>query len=211
MNQNNRNILTLEAIIILLMSLAAGYALLDELFFIPFLGLLIIGIVTVIILKNLGFVFSIAAGLICLPAFMKLNNVKWWLFSPERLHFCPDFSLPLAAAIGLLVICGGLILSYLQPLRGEVRVLQAGQTEEEQVRYYVRHQIMAAVGAVLACGVASAAIILVLELARRGLSGWFRNLPWGLPVIGLVSLVILSLVIFWLAGSRHGTDHTGTD
>ncbi len=209
MKKADRNLLTLEAVIILLVSLAAGYALLDALFFIPFLGLLIIGIVTVIILKNLAFVFRIAAGLICLPAFMKLNNVKWWLFSPERLHFCPDLSLPLAAAIGLLVICGGLILSSLQPLRREVRVLQAGQTEDEQVRHYVRRQNMAAGGAVLACGVASAAIILVLELARRGLSGWFRNLPWGLPVIGLVSLIILSLVIFWLAGSRHGTDYTG--
>lgn len=202
MINTNRNILIIEFVIILLMSLAAGYALLDELFFIPFIAMMIIGIVTVIILRNLSFVFSIAAGLICLPAFMKLNNVKWWLFTPERLNFCPGLNLPFALAIGLLIICGGLLLSYLQPLRREVRLLQIGQSENDQVGQYARNQLLAAAGAVLVCGFTSAVIVLILELARHGLAGWFRNLPWVMPVIGLVSLLVLGLVIFWLAGSK---------
>jgi hypothetical protein len=211
MKKSNRNILTIEAVIVVLMSLAAGYALLDGLFFIPFIGLLIIGVVTVIILRNLSFIFSITAGLICLPAFMKLNNVKWWLFSPERLNFCPDLSLPLALAIGLIIICGGLMFSYLQPLRRELRILQDGLTEEKQTGQYVRNQNMAAAGAVLVCGAASAVIVFILELVRNGLAGWFRNLPWVLPAVGLVSLIVLGLVIFWLVGSRHGTGTAGTD
>lgn len=211
MKKSNRNILTIEAVIIVLMSLVSGYALLDTLFFIPFIGLLIIGIVTVIILRNLSFIFSITAGLVILPTLMKLNSVKWWLFSPERLNFCPDLSLPLALAIGLIIICGGLMLSYLQPLHREVRILRAGQSEDKQVEQYVRNKNMAAAGAVLVCGAASAVIVFILELVRNGLTGWFRNLPWVLPAVGLVSLIVLGLVIFWLAGSRHGTGTAGTD
>ena len=211
MKKANRNILTIEAVIIVLMSLAAGYTLLDSLFFIPFIGLLIIGIVTVIILRNLSFIFSITAGLVTLPALMKLNNVKWWLFSPERLNFCPDLNLPLGTAIGLVIIGGGLILSYLQPLHRELRDLQAGQTEDNQAGQYARNQNLAAAGAVLACGLASAVIVFILELARHGLAGWFRNLPWVLPAVGLVSLMVLGLVIFWLAGDRHDTGKSGTD
>jgi hypothetical protein len=195
----------IELAIVITMSLISGYALLGNLFFIPFGILLALGILTVLFLPNTGFIFSIAAGLLTLPTFMKLNNVKWWLFSPERLKFCPTLNLPMALTIGLLIICGGLLLSYLQPMRRELRNLQETQKGNRRIKEYARKQGLSIAGTVLVSGAAAAVIVVILAVVRATLTNWLKTMSWALPVIGLASLMILALVVFWLVGSRKST------
>jgi|WetSurMetagenome_2_1015567.scaffolds.fasta_scaffold255414_2 hypothetical protein len=205
MKKSIDNIFYSELTIIVIMSLISGYALLGSLFFIPFGILLILGIIMVFLLPNLSFIFSFAAGLVTLPALMKLNSVKWWLFSPDRLKFCPTLNLPLALTIGLLVVSGGILLSYLQPLYRELRIIQKEKERNIHSREYARKQNITATGIILVSGFAAAIVVIILDVVRGNLTDWLKTVTWALPVIGITSIVVLALVVFWLAGLRKSS------
>jgi hypothetical protein len=199
-----KNILiAVEVFIVVLMSLLSGYSLLDRLFFIPAAGLLAIGILSLIFPRPLHAIFGIVTAVLTFPALMKLNSVKWWLFTPERLAFCPSFSLPAAVAVSLIIICGGLILGLLHTTRRELTEIRKSGVGENQVQAFARGQATVSAVMVLSCGVASAVIVLLLWAVQSGLSGVFRQTAWIMPVIGIVSLAVLGLVIFWIAGSQR--------
>jgi hypothetical protein len=205
MKKSIDNIFYSELTIIVIMSLISGYALLGSLFFIPFGILLILGIIMVFLLPNLSFIFSFAAGLVTLPALMKLNSVKWWLFSPDRLKFCPTLNLPLALTIGLLVVSGGILLSYLQPLYRELRIIQKEKERNIHSREYTRKQSITTTGIILVSGFAAAIVVIILNVVRGNLTDWLKTVTWALPVIGITSIFILALVVFWLAGLRKSS------
>jgi hypothetical protein len=205
MKKSIDNLFYSELAIIVIMSLISGYALLGSLFFIPFIILLVLGIIMVLLLPNISFIFSLAAGLVTLPALMKLNSVKWWLFSPDRLKFCPTLNLPLALIIGLLIICGGILLSYLQPLHRELRIIQKEKERNTNSREHTRKQSITAAGTILVSGFAAAIVVIILNVVRENLTDWLKTMTWALPVIGIISLFILALVVFWLAGLRKSS------
>jgi hypothetical protein len=200
-----------ELVIILAMSLAASYAMLgtSAAFLVPFVALFILGVLTVIWIPQVAFVFQATTVLMNLPALMKLNGVKWWVFSPERLDFSPTLSLPMALVIGLLVVSGGLLLNYLRPLRRELRELDRSQADPKQTRQYAANQSLAAGATVSASAVLGAVIVLVVGVVRDNLATSVRDLSWAMPVVGIVSIVALALTIFWLAGtSKKAQDHS---
>ncbi len=193
-----------ELPVIVVVSLVASYALLgtSALLLIPFASLVALGILTVIILPMGSSVFGAGAVIITLPSLMKLNNVKWWVFSPERLAFCPDLSLPAGLAIGMLVITGSLFLGYIQPLRRDLKSLQKAGARTEDCRQYMVNQNVAAGVAVLSAAVLAVVIVLVIGGARPGVAAQLGRLPWALPVAGLLSLAVLALCLFWFIGSH---------
>jgi hypothetical protein len=205
MRKSGSFLLALEIFVILLMSVVAGYALLgaSAQMLIPFAVLCLLGVLTIVVLPLPGLIFSAASVLTLVPALMKLNGVKWWVFSPERLAFCPDLSLPAALAIGLSVISGGLLLSFLQPLRHELRGLRSGEADGQQSRSCALNQCLAAGSAILASALAGALIVLIIGAIRGDLSGWLKRWPWALPVGATASIAVLALAVFWLARSRR--------
>jgi hypothetical protein len=201
MGQMKKMLIAIQVFVVVLISLLSGYALLDKLFFIPAGGLLAVGILSLIFPRLLHVIFGVLAVVATFPALMKLNSVKWWLFTPERLAFCPGFSLPAAVAVSLPIICGSLILGLLHTTRRELAEIRQSGAGENQVQAFAGGQATMNALMVLSCGVASAIIVLLLWVVQVGLSGVFRQTPWIMPVIGIVSLAVLGLVIFWIAGS----------
>jgi hypothetical protein len=189
-----------EVVAILLMSLASSYALLgfSVRTLIPFTMLVSVGVLTVVVLPTGSLIFGVASALLLLPTLMKLNGVKWWVFSAERLAFCPDLNFASGLAIGLLIVSGGLLLGYVQPLRLEIRALQRGRIEEEQCRHYAVNQCAAVGSAILVSAVAGGVIVLAIGAVRRGLANWLKEWSWTLPAGGMASLVVLALVLVWL-------------
>lgn len=194
-----------DLVVILLVSLAAGFTLLgtSPLFIVPFGVLTVLGIISVVVLPVGAFAFGAGAVLATLPALMKLNGVKWWLFTPERLDFCPTLSAPSAFGIGLLVISGSLALGYLQALQRELRTLHRARANSEESRVYAVGQLGAVISATIISAVVSTMIVIALAVAQRMLSRSLEGLPWVLPVAGVVSLTLLALAVFWMVGSRR--------
>jgi hypothetical protein len=206
MRKHGHFLLVVELSVILLVGLAASYALFGVSIYslITLVSLLLLGLVTIIFFPISSIFFGAGAILITLPALMKLNGVKWWLFSPERLNFCPTLSFPAALAIGLLIISGSLLLGYIQPLQRELRTLQRNGAEAEQALDYASNQTLAAGGAILVSAVLAMAIAFVIGMALSNLTVRFSQLPlWTLPVASLAFLAMLALAIFWLIGSRR--------
>ena len=197
-----------DLVIILLVSLAAGFALLgtSSLFIVPFGVLTVLGIVTIIVLPVGAFAFGAGTVLATLPALMKLNGVKWWLFTPERLDFCPTLSFPSALGIGLLVISGSLALGYLQALRGELRALDRAQAGSEDSRAYAVGQLGAVLSATTVSALVSTTIVIILAAVQRVLTPSLEGLPWLLLVAGVISLALLASGVFWMVASRRDRD-----
>jgi hypothetical protein len=192
-----------EIFIVLLMSLAAGYALFGVSIYavIAFAALLLLGTITIIIFPFGSIFFSTGALIALLPALMKLNSVKWWAFSEESLDFSPTLGFPAALVIGLAVISGALLLNYIHSLQRELRT--AGKIEDIPTREYASSQSLAVGIAVLVCMVLVLVISFIIDAAYASLTDRFGQLPlWTISVAGLAALVILALVIFWLAGAR---------
>jgi hypothetical protein len=198
-------LVAVELVVILLVGLAASLALLgtSPLFVVPLGALTVLGIITIVVLPVGACVFGAGAVLITLPALMKLNGVKWWLFTPERLDFCPTVSFPLALGIGLLVISGSLALGYLQALRRELRALERARADGEESRAYAVGQLGATLSGTIASTLASAVVVIVIAAAQRTLTRWLEGLSWVIPVAGVVSMTVLALAIFWTVGSRR--------
>jgi hypothetical protein len=195
-----------ELLIVMLVSLAAGYALFGVSInsAITFGVLLLLGILTIIILPLSSLFFGTSALLAILPASMKLNSVKWWAFSEESLDFCPNLGFPVVLAIGLAVVSGSLLLNYIHSLRRELRTIE--KTGVIPPRKYASSQSLATGVAILVCTVLALVISLVIFAMQDGLTNWFNQLPlWTLSVGGFTALVILALVIFWLAGVRRNS------
>lgn len=199
-------LLAVEIFVAALMSLAATYSLVGvtPLSLIPFAALLLLGILTVVLLPVGGVLFGIGSVLAILPMLMKLNTVKWWFFSPERLDFCPALGVPAAMAIGLLVISGGLLLGYLQPLRRELRA-GAKDGDGEGCRGYVLNQLVTTSAGILASAVIAAAVAAVAGVVQGGLTGWLGQMPWALPVAGLVLFMALGMIVFWIGALKRKT------
>jgi hypothetical protein len=194
-------LIAVQFFIVVLISLLSGYALLDRLFFIPAAVLLAIGILSLIFPRPLNAVFGVLVVVATFPALMKLNSVKWWLFTPERLAFCPSFSLPAAVAVSLTIICGSLILGLLHTTRRELAQIRQSGAGENHVQAFARGPVAMSAMMVLSCAVAGTVIVLLLWAVQSALSGVFRQTAWIMPVIGIVSLAVLGLVVFWIAGS----------
>ena len=213
MKNSSTVLLAIELPVITLVSLAASYALLgtNSLFLVPFTVLVALGVLTTVILPIGASVFSAGAVIMTLPALMKLNNVKWWVFSPERLAFCPDLGLPAGLGIGLLVISGSLFLGYLQPLRRDLKSLRKAGADAEECRAYMINQRMIVGAAVLSGAVLALVIVVAISAARAGLAAWLGRLSWALPVAGLVSSIVLALGLFWFMSSHARTTHRDTN
>jgi len=196
----------IEFFIVLLVSLAAGYALFGVSInsVITFGVLLLLGIITIIILPCSTLFFGTGALLVILPVSMKLNSVKWWAFSEESLDFCPNLGFPVVLAIGLAVVSGSLLLNYIHSLRRELRKNE--KAEVVPPRKYASSQILAMGVAILVCTVIALVLSFVIFAMQDGLTNWFNQLPlWTLSVGGFTALIILTLVIFWLAGVRRNS------
>ncbi len=204
MKKTGSFLVIIEFFIVLLVSLAASYALFGVSInsVITFGVLSLLGITTIIILPLSSLFFGTSALLAILPVSMKLNSVKWWAFSEESLDFCPNLGFPIVLAIGLAVISGSLLLNYIHSLRRELRTIE--KAEAIPPRKYALSQSLATGVAILVCMVLALVISLVIFAMQGGLTKWFNQLPlWTLSVGGFTALIILALVIFWSAGVRR--------
>jgi len=195
----------IQVSVIVLVSLAASYGLLGArpAAIVAFLVLAALGIITAVVLRLSGLLFGAGALIMIVPALMKLNNVKWWAFTEERLDFCPTLNLPVALAIGLLVVCGTLVLDQVGSLRRDLRTLARGKAEDAQIRGYAAGQGTAISAATLISAAIAVLVVIIIEAVRGTLTGWLRKASWSLPVAGAALLVALALAVFWLANRRH--------
>lgn len=206
MKKSGSFLVVIELFIVLLMSLAASYALFGICIssVITFGVLSLLGIITIIVLPLSSLFFSTGTLLAILPVLMKFNNVKWWAFSEENLDFCPTLGFPVILIIGLAVISCSLLLNYIHSLRGELRKIE--KTGIIPPRKYSSSQSLAVTVAILICTVFVLVISLVIFVMQDSLTNWFNQLPlWTLSIGGFTALVILALVIFWSAGVRRNS------
>lgn len=194
-------LLTGEMMIVIVMSLAASYSLLGSspFFFVPFIALLSLGTLTVVAFPLGSFAFNGGCLLAILPLLMKLNTVKWWFLSPDRLAFCPTLGVPAALAVGLLVVSGGLLLGYLQPLRRELRTLLRDDVRHARRSYASAQALNAVAGTLLSAAVAGGVTVVVTVVQGR-IAGWVGGMAWSIPLGAAVLFIILALTLFWIGG-----------
>ncbi len=198
---------TIETGAIVAVSLAAGYALLGTSagFLIPCAALTLLGILTVVLFRIGTVPFGASAIGMSVPALMKVNGIQWWVFSPERLAFCPNLGVPAATAIGLLVVGGTLLLGYLQSLQTDVTALQKGGTGPEEIRQYATGILWGA-GAALVLSIAAAVIsVTIFALVRKPLSHPLSAWSWAVPAGGLATFALLVAGWTWLVKLRART------
>ncbi len=198
-------IVDVELWIILLVSLAAGFALLgtNSLCVVPIGVLISLGTITIVVLPVGAFTFGAGAVLMTLPALMKVNGVKWWLFSPERLDFCPTLSFPSALSIGLLVVSGSLALGYLQALRRELRALDRARADSKESRACAVGQLGTVLSATRVSTLVSAIVVIVVAALQGILTPSLEGLSSLVLAAGVISLAMLASGVFWIVASRR--------
>ncbi len=195
---------TIETGVIVAVSLGAGYALLgtSAAFLIVCAALALLGMLTVVLFRIGTVAFGAAAIGLSIPALMKVNGIQWWVFSPDRLGFCPSLGVPAATAIGLLVVAGTLLLGYLQSLQTDVRALQKSGTGPEEIRPYARGVLWGAGTALFLSIVAAVFSVTIFALLRKPLARSLSAWPWAVPAGGLATFAMLVIGWIWLVKSR---------
>jgi hypothetical protein len=208
MKYKNRRIITIEAVLVLLMSLAASYSLPDigNWVFLVFAGLIATG-TTMIFFPKIGPVpFSLLAGISSLPAIilydtLDLGAIKYAGFQ-EQTYVPPEIYFPVALALGFLIISGYLVLSYLNSLQKDYQTMIRGEAEVNELED-VTNRNLSIVWITLAISIAVAVIIaILLKTVQPVVSEYLEGYPWSIMVLGLAAILFLAGFLYWMGSLR---------
>jgi type III secretory pathway component EscS len=208
MKYKNRRIMTIQAALVLVISLAASYSLPDIgiWVFLVFAGLVAVGTAMIFFPKIGPVPFSLLAGVASLPAILLYNTldlgtIKYAGFQGQT-YVPPQVYFPIALALGLLIISGYLVLSYLNSLQKDYQTMIRREAEVNEVED-VTNRNLSIIWIILAISIAVAVIIaILLKVVQPVVSEYLEDYPWSIMVLGLAAILFLAGFLYWM-GSKN--------
>ncbi len=188
---------------------ARDYGALHSLGFIPYLPLIIWGLITGfgllnIVMFNRGSgVFTWIVAIFCLPSLLAHNTTDWAGMLGISFKLTTSLGFNSMLTLGVLVITGYVILNYLRSFKASERDMIARHASPEDIESISGFSNLSLF--ITVCG-AVAATALVAFLAR-GLEtlmlGAVRATPWNVVFIGLSCILVLAFYLYWLSARRR--------
>lgn len=217
MKPKNGHIVIIQLVLVLLMSAAATYC------FFPiiglwtsllFAGLLLTGVLMIVFPRTGALPFSLPAFIASLPAILSHNIMDIGKFSYQgpiwaespTLNITPVISYWMALGTGLFLISGYLVLSYLNSLQKEYQAAVSGDMDIIETKKVTGRNIIMLVIFPVSAGILAALLIIPLNAVQPAVTGYLQNYSWSIIVFGLISVLMLGGLIYWLGISKH-SDH----
>lgn len=215
MKPKNGRIVIMQVSLVLLMSGAAVYCLfpitgLWTLLLV--IGLLLIGASMIIFPRFGALPFFLLTFVASLPAIFTHNIIDIGTFTyqnPYQIAFGLttreinfEISYWTALCIGLFLISGYLVLSYLNSLQKEYQAALAGDMDSNETKKVIDRNIVVVMLPVLA-GLLAASLVIPLRAVQPAITEYMQNYPWSIIVFGLISVLLLSGLIYWIGIFKH--------
>lgn len=211
MKNRSRQILIIQAALVLVMSGAAAYSLYS---FIDWRAFLVFGVLVVIgaamiVFPKIGILpFALTALLSSIVAILShsildigMATFQGGINNPNKVWGEVEVmtSYPVILAIGLILIAGCIALSLLNSLANDYRSMINGEVEISEIERVIGKNINVS-GILIAAGTGISVIfVLVLRSIQPVLAEILADYPWSIPVFGPIAVAILGGFIYWSA------------
>jgi hypothetical protein len=216
MKPKNGRIAIIQVGLVLLMSAVAGYCLFPIIglwTILLFIGLLLTG-ASMIIFPRIGVLpFSLLTFIASLPAILTHNVIDIGTFTSQAPPFYGSWSAPremtfeipywAALGIGLFLICGCLILSYLNSMQKEYQAAISGEMDLIETKKVTGRNIIIATIYPVMAGLLAALLIIPLKAVQPAITEYMQNFPWSIIVFGLISVLLISGLVYWTGIFKH--------
>ncbi len=103
-----------------------------------------------------------------------------------------------ALSIGLFLISGYLVLSYLNLLQKEYQAAVSGDADIPEAKKVISRNIIIAIIYPVFARLLAALLIIPLNKHQPAMTKYMQDFPWSILVFGLVSVLLVSGLIYWL-------------
>ena len=200
MKKLNKPVVIIEGLLIVLMSTLAAYSLFGSNIrsLLLTVGLVLVGVLT-IVWKNLGSeIFSGAVLLTMLPCLFKHDSIDILNMSNSGLPGVKTTFME-ALGLGLVLILGYLILKLLNSIQIGHKKLLDGEAEKDEVRKLTREQLVAVSIFVFFSGLISVPLILISSWLHIGILSFLSHFSGNIIAVGLGVLLLLMALFYWMA------------
>jgi hypothetical protein len=214
MKPMNGRIVIVQMGLVLPMSAAAAYCIFQIIglwTILLFVGLILIG-ATMILFPRIGALpFSLLTLIASLPAILSHNSLDIGKLTYKGSGFFGQTTLNTASlmpywiilSLGLFLISGYLVLSYLNLLQREYQAAVSGDTDIPEAKKVISRNIIIAIIYPVFAGLLAALLIIPLNTLQPAMTEYMQDFPWSILVFGLVSVLLLSGLIYWIGTFKH--------
>jgi hypothetical protein len=214
MKPKNGHIVIIQLVLVLMMSAAAAYCLfpITGLWTIlVFVGLLLTGVSMIIFPRVGALPFSLLTFTASLPAILshnildigKLTYKGSGFFGQTTLNTTTLIPYWMTLSIGLFLISGYLVLSYLNSLQREYQAAISGNADIPETKKVTSRNTTIAIIYPALAGLSAAALIIPLNVLQPAISEYMQNYSWSIIVFGLISVLLVGGLIYWLGIFKH--------
>lgn len=196
--------------LVLLMSTAAAYCIVQIIgsWTLLLTGvLLLIGVLMILFPRIGALPFSLFAFIASLPAILSHNILDIGKYTNQNPFYfgshAPtgeisfEISFWVVLGIGLFMISGYLVLSYLNSLQKEYQAAISGDMNIIETKKVIGRNIIVVMFPILA-GLLAALLIIPLYAAQPAMTEFMQDYPWSIIVFGCISVLLISGLIYWI-------------
>jgi hypothetical protein len=209
----NGRIAIIQVILVVLMSAMATYCLYQLIglwIILLFVGLLLTGVFMILFPRIGALPFSLLTFVASLPVILthnvldigKLTFTGSGFFGQTTLITTSFMPYWITLGIGLFLISGYLVLSYLNSLQKEYRTSISGYADVNETQKVTGRNTTVVMFPLLA-GLVAVVLIIPLNAVQPAITEFMQDFPWSIIVFGFISVLLISGLIYWTGLFKH--------